>query len=390
MENTNLNNQESILDKIISSKQSQEITDLNPAEIIVNLLKILNAKERDVIARRFGLMGKNRETLDQIGKSYNVTRERIRQIERGSIKKLKNLDSAHKDFSQVKTVENLINRFLEEYGGIMAERHLLENILFNGGDHQLNHQSLIFIASELTSDKLQLVDEDDYFHRAWKLESIPVDLLKEIIREIINILEKENKPVVEEVLMEKLLAHQPFQEKKKQLPLPLSYSPEGDSEKKIISAYLNISKHLKKNIFDEWGLNSWRTVSPKKINDKIYLVLKQEGKPLHFSKISELINQIKFDDKIAYPATVHNELILDPKYILVGRGIYALSEWGYEPGTVSEVVVNLLKKKGTLNKEEIIDEILKQRLVSSNTINLALTNKGLFKKTADGRYDLVA
>lgn len=391
MENDNINNKNSILDKIISSKQSQELAEFNPSEIMAGLLKILNSKERDVLVRRFGLLGRPRETLEQIGKSYQVTRERVRQIERGGVKKIKSLDSAHPNHSQIRELEDLIARLLEEHGGAMSEEHLLDNVLFNGGDHDLNRRNLVFILSELSTDRLNLIKEDEYFERGWKLALLELDLIKELLAEIIRLLEKENKPLLEDNLMELLTNQAPFHERKQKLTLPLGYNETDlERDKKIVAAYLNISKQLDKNIFDEWGLSSWRTILPKKINDKIYLILKQEGKPLHFTKISELINQAKFDDKLAYPATVHNELILDPQYILVGRGIYALKEWGYEPGTVSEAIVSLLKKEGALAKEQIIEKILKQRLVSGNTVNLALTNKNLFKKLADGKYSLAA
>lgn len=383
------NHQESILDKIISSKQSQDVADLNPADIIVNLLKILNAKERDVVARRFGLLGRPKETLEEIGQSYNVTRERVRQIERGGIKKLKNLDSAHKSNSHVEKVEDLVIRFLEEHGGVMSEKHLLENILFNGGDNELNRQSLLFIMDELTSNRLNLISDDQHFNRSWRLDSLSADYLKELLAEIILLLETENIPLKEEDLMGKLLTHEPFQAKKKQLVMPLGYSlSEAERDRKLITAYLNLSKRMKKNIFDEWGLTSWSTVSPKKINDKIYLILKQENKPLHFGQISDFINRAKFDAKTAYPATVHNELILDPKYILVGRGIYALKEWGYEPGPVAEVIMALIRKNGPMTKKEIVEMVLEQRMVSPNTINLALTNKKKFKKTENGKYTI--
>ena len=146
---------------------------------------------------------------------------------------------------------------------------------------------------------------------------------------------------------------------------------------------------VKQDLFDNWGLVSWGTVHPKKINDKIYLVLKKAGKPLHFTEIATLINETKFDEKIAYPATVHNELILDDKYVLVGRGMYALKEWGYKPGTVASVVEDLLKENGAMTKEEIIEKVLEKRNVKESTIYLSLMNNDKFVKGKNGRYELV-
>lgn len=49
--------------------------------IFHSILHSLAEKERTVIARRIGLDGGNRETLQEIGDTYGITRERVRQIE---------------------------------------------------------------------------------------------------------------------------------------------------------------------------------------------------------------------------------------------------------------------------------------------------------------------
>ena len=53
----------------------------------------LSDRERQIISSRFGIGHKSPHTLDEIGKSFNVTRERIRQIEKGAFKKLANSES---------------------------------------------------------------------------------------------------------------------------------------------------------------------------------------------------------------------------------------------------------------------------------------------------------
>jgi hypothetical protein len=132
-------------------------------------------------------------------------------------------------------------------------------------------------------------------------------------------------------------------------------------------------------------------VSPKRMNDKIFLVLKKNGKPMHFNAITEMINRLKFDERPAYAPTVHNELILNPQYVLVGRGIYALKEWGYKPGVVADVIIDILTKAGSpLPKDQIIKQVLEQRMVKRNTIQLALTDKRKFTKLPDGTYTLTA
>ena len=133
----------------------------------------------------------------------------------------------------------------------------------------------------------------------------------------------------------------------------------------------------------------WPSITPRRMNDKIYVVLKKESRPLHFSEIADIINKIGFDERKAYPATIHNELILDDKYVLVGRGIYALKEWGYKPGVVADVIAEILNEQGRpLTKKEIIAEVMKKRMIKETTITLALMNKDRFVSDTNGKYSL--
>ena len=110
---------------------------------------------------------------------------------------------------------------------------------------------------------------------------------------------------------------------------------------------------------------------------------------MHFTEIADKINETKFDDRKAYPPTVHNELILNSQYVLVGRGIYALKEWGYKPGVVAKVLLDIIKKnEGPMSRDGLVREVLNQRIVKKNTIHLALTDKTKFKRLSDGNYDL--
>jgi hypothetical protein len=152
--------------------------------------------------------------------------------------------------------------------------------------------------------------------------------------------------------------------------------------------YLSISKRVGFNIFGHLGLTEWPEISPKTVRDKIYLVMKTEKKPLHFTELTALINRSKFDEKNAHLQTVHNELIKDDRFILVGRGLYGLRELGYEPGTTGEIIARLLKKERVLSANQIIDLVLKRKVVKENTVLLNLQNKYLFRRLNDGKYSL--
>jgi hypothetical protein len=161
-------------------------------------------------------------------------------------------------------------------------------------------------------------------------------------------------------------------------------------EDKVILNYLELIVEIEKNVFGHWGLNSWKEVKPKDVGDKAYLIMKHHKKPEHYSVITEMINKAKFDNRTAYKETVHNELIKDTRFILIGRGIYALSEWGYKPGVVSDVIIDILKGAGEpLPKEKIIEEVMKKRMVKKNTILVGLSNKKFFKKIGKNSYSLV-
>ena len=62
-----------------------------------NIRKALDAlpdREREVIEMRFGLKGYEARTLEEVGRAFGVTRERIRQIENNTLKKLEGLPEA--------------------------------------------------------------------------------------------------------------------------------------------------------------------------------------------------------------------------------------------------------------------------------------------------------
>ena len=157
----------------------------------------------------------------------------------------------------------------------------------------------------------------------------------------------------------------------------------------FIENYLHTSQTIEKNILDKWGLVHWETVKPKKLGDKIFLVFQKVNEPLHFRDIADKINQANFDHKNICAATVHNELIANDKYVLIGRGIYAIKDWGYSIGTVADIIERILtESEKPLSKSDIYEEVLRQRKVNKSTIYLTLINKDKFNKTAEGLFSL--
>lgn len=363
----------SILDKIISAKEITEKQEFNPEEAVTSLLKFLSAKEEEVLRLRFGLGGQPRATLEAIGKARSVTRERVRQIQNSAIIKIKN----HKQYEDfIGPIRKVITSILNEHGGAMSQEMLIKNLLNFSSNTSLDRQFILFILEELLTGDFKKIAEGK-FKSGWQLKEVDQRRLEEAADKLLELIKEINTPFIFDYFLKKIKETDFYQANKNFL-----------TDKTILS-YLDLIKEVAVNPFGEYGLTGWGTIVPRRMSDKIYLVLKNAKKPCHFEEITELINKSGFSERPAHAPTVHNELILNDQYILVGRGIYALKEWGYKPGVVAEVLVEILKKAGQpMSRDELVEQVLAQRIVKKNTIYLALTDKNNFKKLADGRFEL--
>ncbi|MDI6591575.1 MAG: sigma factor-like helix-turn-helix DNA-binding protein [Patescibacteria group bacterium] len=324
---------------------------INYQKICQDLLKDLPERQKEIILHRFGLLAKTskRETLESIGQSFGVTRERIRQIEEDGISKIKPKLKRYQKTFQYFTEK------LKESGDLRKEEILLSQL--GGGKYQPQVFFLLCLG-----DSFKRYPETKEFYSLWTINPNSLILAQKVINSFYDTLRKINQPIS----LEKLF---------------LSVRPSLDS--KILQSYLEISKIIQKGPQGLFGLKDWPEINPRGVKDKAYLVFKREKRPLHFKEVSNLIGPQ------ALPQTVHNELIKDPRFVLVGRGTYALKEWGYIEGQVKDIIFKILKEtQRPLPKEKIIAEVLKQRLVKENTILLNLNNKKYFLRDSQGRYQL--
>ncbi|MBU4347406.1 hypothetical protein L6249_01745 [Candidatus Parcubacteria bacterium] len=399
----NKSDNQSILDQIITNHQAEKVANLDAVEIINSLFSKLNGRERDVLICRFGLHGRGRETLEKIGKTHNLTRERIRQIETCGIKRLRQLNDLENRVSELKEV---INQLLEEHGGLMEREYLLDNLInFSAGgakakidDKEIHKSHLNFLISKLLNSEFEEVNSDNLKH-SFKLKFQAIDHLEELAEELLDKIKQAKKVFLTEELINLIKELEGYQKHQDKLKAPnnidISSALGGEfynenseliNEHKAIYSLLRAARRIEQNKFGHWGVYDWREIKPKTINDKIYLILKNHGKPMHFAEIAGKINQVEFDKKQANTATVHNELILDKKYVLVGRGLYGLKDWGYQKGTVADVIAEILNEAGAaMSRDEIINKVLEKRLVKKATVILALMDKDRFEK-ADGKY----
>jgi len=303
-----------------------------------NLIKDLSDKQKEVVVRRFGLRGE-KETLEAIGKDMGITRERVRQIEQDSLEKLRQKT----DLPVCRNVSHYFADYLNKNSGLKKESLLLEQL---GGDRFKNH---VFFLLTLNDPFLRF-PESEQFHTLWATSEQSLEKARKFLDSFVARLEKEKKP----------------------LPLP----------SEIPASFAEASKKVLTNQEGLHGLPHWPEINPRGVRDKAYILFKKEKRPLHFSEVASLVHH-------AVPQTVHNELIKDPRFVLVGRGLYALQEWGYQPGAVREVISRTLQESGrALDKDEILKKVLEQRKVQPNTIFLNLQNKKFFIKNSQGKYTI--
>ncbi|MFA5886994.1 MAG: sigma factor-like helix-turn-helix DNA-binding protein [Patescibacteria group bacterium] len=343
---------DNLLEKIIKEKKEQELVRLDAISIVNSLFSELLDREKDILSRRFGLKGNKGETLEKIGGLHKLTRERVRQIEAASIKKIKKLD---KLTEAVATLKEVVQSLLSEHGGLMRRDYLLDilsvicleikgDVLAGAPEQEISRQSyrnhFNFLISKLMNDDLELVGDVENFNPAFKTKDGAVDHLTELTVDLLAKVDGLKKTLSTEELLDLLKKLDVYSKHELRLnpDSKMDISPIFKSQifpdkaelinnNKILYSLLQTVKNLEQNKYGDWGLAHWGEIKPKTVNDKIYLILKHQGQPLHFTEIAKQINTIKFDKKVANAATVHNELILDNRYVLVSRGTYGLKEW---------------------------------------------------------------
>ncbi len=336
------------------------------SKLVNTLVASLTSRQREVMLARFGLE-KNGEpqTLASIGDRSGVTRERIRQIEAGALASLRREAQRQPACMDVLAATA---KYLASVGGVAPRADLVSAIAGRVQGFNENHAALFIEISKA----FHFYPEDKEFFPFYYLDK---DHLKNAVG-FVNQWASFLRTKKEEVLSGRYHAHLDDFVKRK-----------GVAKDRALQ-YLSISKKVKKNPYNDMGLSEWPEINPTTIRDRVYLVLKKKAAPLHFTAIAKMINEVGFDRRPASAPTVHNELIKDERFVLVGRGMYGLAEHGYEPGTAREVIHRVLRKQGPLRPKDVILAIQKERFFKQNTILVNLQNKRFFLRKEDGRYQV--
>ena len=335
----------------------------NPKQVTKKLLKTLPERSRSVLTKRYGIgLSSNTLTLEAIGKEYGITRERVRQIEENSLQSIRK----SQDFSDNQEVFTELHNLIVDLGSIISEKELLDHISKNNSLR--NHLHFLLVLG----NEFKKLKEDDHFTHRWHVNNSVAEKIENAVRNLYKDLNKDtliSDSEITQALIQKLDDMLPQYQKDE-----------------VVRRWLNMSKKIGRNPLGEWGRAESPNINVKGIRDYAFLVIRRHGSPIHFREVAEQIN--KLFNKKAHVATCHNELIKDSRFVLVGRGLYALTEWGYASGVVRDVIKNILIKHGPLTKEEIISKVLKERYVKENTILVNLQNNQVFKKDRQGRYQV--
>ena len=332
----------------------------NYPQICNNLLNGLDSRSQEIIKRRFGLGQERREPLQAIGKDHNITRERVRQIENHALSNIKEKKNV------IRPVSDLLYNEFQKRAGVAREESILSEL---GGDQYKNH--VFFLLT--IGDPFYRFKETDRFYTFWTINKVMLDLIQKIERNILQQLS----------LAKHLVALN-------EIKLPSNLKREVSSTK--LPYFIEISKSILRSPDGYYGLSQWPELNPKGIRDKIYVILKKKKSPMHFKELADEVNNFSLslgETKVVSYQSVHNELIRDERFILIGRGIYALRNLGYKPGPAKELIAEILKEaKKPLSREDIIERVKKISLIKESTIVSNLNNKELFTKNKEGKYFL--
>lgn len=334
-----------------------------PKQVTKSLLEVLPERARDVLEKRYGL-GKDGETytLESIGQSYGITRERVRQIENYGIQSIQKSEAYKKQYDLFIEMQKLIDQL---GGGVIAEHVFLDELTSDPTTR--NHLYFLLIVG----DPFYKSKENPQYAHRWYTERKVADKVEGALRGVHESLNRDELVTESEIINR-------FRTELAEVA--------AEYNEEILKRWLKMSKQIGSNPLGDWGHADSPNIRIKGIRDYAYLAVKRHGSPMHFREVAEAINELFGHE--AHIATTHNELIKDGRFVLVGRGLYALTEWGYTAGVVKDVLRQIIATDGPLSKEEIIDKVRKERYVKDNTILVNLQDPTFFKKLANGTYTL--
>lgn len=346
------------------------MTNINLTQLVNKIMAVLTLREREVLEKRWGLKDGRVLTLAEAGESYGITRERVRQIEAGAVNKLQQLIKK----GDLGAFFGAVDSHLGVIGGLRRESLLLDDLKFLLRDPSASNNLANKVKFLLDLSTFGYSPEDNEFHSYWYKSREEKQKAVGFVAKLVKFLEKNKEALINQSAGIKGVVKEA--------------AAAFNLKEAVALNYVSLSKHFHINQYGDFGLASWSELNPKTVRHWAYVVLRKNKKPLHFTEIAQVINKVKQGDRPVNAQTVHNELIKDNRFVLVGRGMYGLQEFGLIPGTAREVLARLLKTHGPKKPQELLGLVKKERLFKDNTIFINLQNKKHFQRLPDGKYTI--
>lgn len=345
---------------------TQVLSNKNIVKSFSDILDSLSMKEKNVIERRVWLFSE-KETLQNIGNSFKpqITRERVRQIEESWIKKIWRIIKS----TILKDVQDVANKYLELNWWIISRDKVISIIIKE-----------LELEKNVNSGILEAIIQSDYDIKKSK---------QRLGSKIYFSMPYIDKKIIDQVHKEALKILKKKKDVMKKISLYETISENIKSKDKLSISFINSVLDLFEDIVfweeELIGLTKWKILNPKTLKDKAIYIMKREKVPMHFIDLSNKITDLL--GKTVKVNTIHNELIRNNEFVLIGRWIYALKEWWFIPGTVLDVIANILEKKWEpMSTEDLTKEVLKTRNVKPTTIYMNLQNKNLIERVWRNYY----
>ncbi len=275
-----------------------EVKSVNIEELVNEALANLDRRSAKIVAGRYGTSGSESKTLAELGQSYSLTRERVRQIESHALDLIKKRLEKDPDLEYI---AGFIDGYLEQLGDVRRHDLLTKDIyslLSLSGPVGRFSNNLRLLADII--DSPELAEGNDEWHDTWYRDDKAYKTAREIAESLISSKSNDFYTFLD------------------------SASDKYHIGEPIVINYLSISKHFMVGPYGDLGPDHWLHINPKTVRDKSYLVLMKAGQPLHFKEVAERVNSLS--DNNVHHQTVHNELIKDPRFVLVRRGTYGLKD----------------------------------------------------------------
>lgn len=360
------------INKVVHEEPLQ-LLKITENELLASLLnRSGNERTIEIVSKRYGLMNGEKQTLEEIGDNYGVTRERIRQVQKKALNRMKHPMNSIKD-----QLAGLIEEVLFRNGGILsAEEADLEIPKALGGIKD-DGSSILDLLSDL--GWIQNCRIGDIAIYSPLLSGVSLCKLSEKINLLIKTadLGMSVSSIIEKIWLFSKIKDERFDSN--EFVLKYCRTDPRIEEMAITSAYPEIIfRHYTSGQFPKKG---WVVLMKR--------VLEEEQMPLHFTEITNKVNDLMGNSERQLDVRRgHSILIEDEIFAHSGvNGTYGLTAWGLKKELTPQVIVECMKKAGfPLHWKQIYNYVSKYKNTKPANIVRCLEDNRLFKKVDAGVY----